>query len=344
MENVAQDELLAQLAALQAENISLRQENEDLQEMLEAVTEHSDTVSADLRHQAAILAETYQRTQDELALARQIQYGLLSPSHPDWDKLEVICYTTPATQVGGDFYAYHAFNDNHLALAVGDVSGKGVSAALLMATCLSLFQTSLLYRLTPAERLIYLDKMLMPYSKFRNQNCAMSYIEVEIKSKEDEVRSMEYEVNNVNNANNVNDEPVLFPTPYSLLHVVNAGCIPPYIKRVNGEVEQPEMGGFALGQGLGAIAGYQQLTIELSPGDMIILTSDGVVEANNIDGDMLGFDRLMQIVRDAPSSSNQRQGSEAVLEHLKREVFTFIGSAEPHDDITMVVAQVRGER
>jgi len=317
MEILSPDELLA----LQAENISLRQENEDLKEMLEAVTEHSDAVSADLRHQAAILAETYQRMQDELALARQIQYGLLAPARPEWPQLEVICYTTPATQVGGDFYAYHAFNDYHLAVAVGDVSGKGVSAALLMATCLSLFQTSLLYRLTPAERLIYLDKMLMPYSKFRNQNCAMSYIEMEIKGNE--------------------YEPILLATPYSLLHVVNAGCIPPYIKRVNGEVEQPEIGGFALGQGLGAVVGYQQITLELAPGDMIILTSDGVVEANNVDGDMLGFDRLLQIVRDAPlTSSNQHQGCEAVLEHLKREVFAFIGNAEPHDDITMVVVQV----
>ncbi len=314
MENLSRAELLTQLMALQEENISLRQENKDLSEMLEAVTEHSDNVSADLRHQAAILAETYQRMQDDLALARQIQYGLLSPSRPAWPQLEVICYTKSATEVGGDFYAYHAFSDNHLALAVGDVSGKGVSAALIMATCLSLFQTSLLYPMTPSERLIYLDKMLMPYSQFRNQNCAMSYVEVEIRSKESTPDSQ-------------------FPMANALLHIVNAGCIPPYIKRVNGEIENPEICGFALGQGLGAESGYEQVIFQLNQGDTIILVSDGVVEAFNINGDMLGFQRLEQIIKNIVATS-----AEEMLDQLKQAIFDFTGEAEHKDDITIIVA------
>ena len=131
---------------------------------------------------------------------------------------------------------------------------------------------------------------------------------------------------------------------------MNAGCIPPYIKRTDGSVEfDEEMGGFALGQGLGAMMGYQEHTVKLSPGDMVILTSDGVVEANNDAGEMLGFERLEQIVRGVEPESQDLtgllnmsglSGAEAMLNHLKREVFAFTGDAEQHDDMTMVVVRV----
>ncbi len=86
---------------------------------------------------------------------------------------------------------------------------------------------------------------------------------------------------------------------------------------------------------MGADIGYQETTLNLSKGDLIILTSDGVVEANNAANDMLGFDRLAEIIRSGPTSS-----AEAMLEHLKRGVFAFTGDAEPHDDLTIVVVQL----
>ncbi|MDM8526616.1 SpoIIE family protein phosphatase [Anaerolineales bacterium HSG24] len=312
--------------------------------------------------------------QQELSIAHDMQGSLLPDFYPEWTDIEVVCYSIPAKDVGGDFYQYHQFETFEVsktaqkyAFAIGDVSGKGVSAALLMATSLSQFDASLTLDLTPAERMTHLDKTISPYTKPRRQNCAMCYVELRIMNYESPVgEASRLRIKNSSPAmlradelNMDNDEvekQFLIRDSKFLIDVVNAGCIPPYIKRVDGSVEfDEEMGGFSLGQGLGARHGYQAHTIELSPGDMVILTSDGVVEANNNAGDMLGFDRLMEIVRgfepDTSFASQDLQGfknleglnlsdGNAMLEHLKQEVFVFTEGAEQHDDMTIVVVRV----
>ena len=251
------------------------------------------------------------RLQSDLVLAREIQQSLLPAPTPKWPGLKVVCYTQPAFEVGGDFYAYHASSQarvllNKYILAVGDVSGKGVSAALLMATSLSQFNAALSLKLTPTERLAYLDRALLPYTKPWRQNCALCYVEL-----------------------------VGINTVRPVLKAVNAGCIPPYLKHADGSVEWAVIGGFALGQGLGAQMGYQEIRRLLSKGDMIILTSDGLVEASNATSELFGFERLEQAIIEGPTTS-----ARAMLEHLKAEITAYVGEAEPHDDITILVAQV----
>jgi len=120
-----------------------------------------------------------------------------------------------------------------------------------------------------------------------------------------------------------------------VLKIANAGCIPPYIKRINGAVEWPEIGGFALGQGLGAKFGYQQINLNLSKGDMVILTSDGIVEAMNEAKKFFGFEQLEQVISNGPTTHVK-----AMLDHLQNEVSAFTGQAEQHDDMTIVVVKV----
>ncbi len=120
-----------------------------------------------------------------------------------------------------------------------------------------------------------------------------------------------------------------------MLKAVNAGCIPPYLKHADGSVESAAIGGFALGQGLGAQFGYQEISRVLATGDMIILTSDGLVEACNTQSEMFGFERLEQAMMAGPAT-----GAEAMLDYLKAEITAFVGNVEPHDDITLIVAQV----
>lgn len=288
-------------------HLSLRTAQKELEEKNKQLREAYESLEA----RAEELATLNLIMKNELDLARDIQQSLLPPAFPSWDDLEVACYTRPALEVGGDFYTYSATTKNRVLvakhiLAVGDVSGKGASAALLMATCLSQFQASLSRQFTPTERLIFLDKALMVYTKPRKQNCAMSYIEI-------------------TGAN----------TSQPVLKIVNAGCIPPYIRRGTGPVEWPRVGGFALGQGLGAKSGYEEIKPKLTRGDLLILTSDGVAEAISESGDMLGFDRLEQIVSQGPVNSAQ-----AMLDHIKQELFAFIGQIEPPDDITVVVVKV----
>lgn len=256
--------------------------------------------------------------QQELAIARDIQKSLLPPPRPNWSEIEVVCRSIPAHEVGGDFYRYHRFEEKGLpqgtasngryAIAVGDVSGKGVSAALLMATSLSQFDVALSLSLSPARRMAYLDEVIAPYTRPRRQNCAMCYVEI---------------------------TPPANRSEPGHLQIINAGCIPPYIKRAAGPVEHPEIGGFALGQGLGAEKGYDQLQLNLTAGDLIILTSDGVVEAKNSRDELLGFDRLRQIIRQGPATD-----ATALLEHISQEVIAFTGQAEQHDDMTLVVVRV----
>ena len=242
------------------------------------------------------------RLQSELVLARKIQQGLLPNPRPYWHRLDVACWSLPAREVGGDFYAYHILDDQRFIIAVGDVSGKGMSAALLMATSLAQLDSSLQNALPPSDLLSHLDRSLGQYTVTTNQNCALCYVEINEMT----------------------------------MHVANAGCMPPYIRRTSGQVEELSVGGAPLGLGIGSQFGYDAQRTELQAGDQIILSSDGLVEAHVSPDNLFGFDRFEAAIAAGPSSSAQ-----AMLDHLHQEMLHFIGDAEPPDDVTLVVMQVR---
>lgn len=260
-----------------------------------------EMLNADLQEANEQLRDHTERLENELLLARNIQQGLLPPPSPTWPGLDVVCYSKPAFEVGGDFYSYHAFANGHVALAVGDVSGKGVAAALLMAAGLSLFSSNLSHDLSPGQRMAKLDNALAPYTRARSQNCALCYVELNTDT----------------------------------LCVVNAGCIPPFVRRTQGGVEWREVCGFALGYGLGSEYGYEEEKISLPPGDLVVLTSDGLIEARNKDGEIFGFERFEQVIANGPTESAQ-----ALLSHMLTELAGFVGEITPHDDVTVVVFRV----
>lgn len=241
--------------------------------------------------------------EQELLIAQTIQQSLLPVEKPNWSGITIATYSQAAREVGGDLYAYHAIDKNRFAIAVGDVSGKGTPAALLMAVSLASFQTIVQQGLSPSNLLTQLDTVIAQYTKANRQNCAMCYAE--------------------------------FDKSELSLKVANAGCIPPYIKRSNGRVEWHELGGFALGQGLGATMGYQEMEIQLTHGDMVILSSDGVVEANNPKGEIFGFDALLTLIENGPVNNPQ-----TMLAYMLAEIESFTQNAEPHDDLTIVIIQV----
>ncbi len=248
------------------------------------------------------------RLRSDLALAREIQKSLLPAAAPDWDGLELRCFSQPALEIGGDFYTYKSSGNARVllskyVLAVGDVSGKGVSAALLMATALSRFDASQTLKLGSAEVLAHLDRELAPFTKPRRQSCALCYVEV-----------------------------VGVNTVRPILRTANAGCIPPYVKHAGGTVEWIDSCGPPLGLGLGSKAGYHEISKRLAKGDLVVLTSDGVVEARDRAGDLFGFDRLEAAIAAGPASR-----PEAMLEHLKAEVAAFVDGQDAHDDVTIAV-------
>lgn len=302
------------------------------------VTTHFLAVKEDItdrKQMEAALNHAYQnlklltdQLQQELSMARRIQQALLLPPTPEWDSLDVQCYSMPARDVGGDFYTYHHFESYRLSLeerfafAVGDVSGKGMPAALLMAISLASFHIlitqafsleKLLSKLVTQAYslnafLMELDRAIEPYTLTTRQNCALVYVEI-VKS----------------------------TTPDTVMHLnaFNAGCIMPILRHRDGTMTWVEACGLPLGVGTDIEPQYQNVHMLLEAGDMIILCSDGIVEAHNMQHEMFGFARLEQAVCEGPDTS-----AEAMLLHLRAELDAFVGDAEHNDDVTVVVVKI----
>lgn len=307
--------LLAGQVAISIENAALYSQLEDL-----VATRTIELTSAYER-----LKALNDQLQTELQLARQIQQHLLLPPRPDWNGLDVVCSSTPAHEVGGDLYMYHAFAPTNsldptrrYALAVGDVSGKGMPAALLMAISLGLFQVVIQQGLAPGALMTRLDQALLPYTHTIRQNCALVYVEI-----------IQHIANSLSSS--------AWEHSYRL-RVANAGGVTPLIKRHGGNIEWVEVGGLPLGVNMAVKQDYAEAIIDVGPGDMVILVSDGVIEASNSNGELFGFPRFEQTVRNGPQTS-----AEAMLNHLLAVVTTFSGAAEPHDDMTLVILQPRFE-
>ena len=246
--------------------------------------------------------------QKELLIAQEIQKNLLPTDSPKWKNLDIVCFSESAKNVGGDLYTYYGMQNDrtliskHL-VAVGDVSGKGISAALLMATCISHIDNTMKLNLKLPERMAYLDKLLVPFTKPQKQNCALCMVEL-----------------------------VGVNTNHAFAKVVNAACIPPYIKRKNGSVDWISAKGFALGQGIGGQFGYKEITVEIEKGDMLILVSDGIIEANNSKNELFGFEAFKQVL-----DSGSGNSSKEMLTHIKKNISEFTRGYEQHDDMTIVV-------
>ena len=241
------------------------------------------------------------KVHNELLLASEIQKSLLPPPMLKWQGGEIICYSKPSLEIGGDFYSYHVFEDGRLALALGDVAGHGIPAALLMAACLSLYGATIQQNLSPCERLAQLDGELEPYTERNHQNCAFCYVELDRQA----------------------------------LYIANAGCIPPYIHKASGDVEKLKVGGFPLGHGLGKEFGYEGAQTSISAGDSVILISDGIVEATDKSGELFGFKRLEQTIARGPNGT-----ARAMLDHLVREVNLFADETGIQDDFTIVIMRI----
>lgn len=251
------------------------------------------------------------RLQSELDVARQVQRSLLPPPRPDWPDLAVFCYSFPTKDVGGNFYTYRAIDERRFAVAIGNISGNGMPAALLMAVFLALFQSVVGQGLAPSTLLVYLGNVIAPYLETNEQNCTLLYLEI--------------------------TPPLLLPRggkAKGLVRAANAGYVPPLIKHIDGSVEWLKVTGPTLGASLVGELGYAEVTLKISSGDLIILTSDGVRKAVNAAGQFFGLHRLKQTVHDGPTKD-----AEKMLEHLKKELAKFVGEVAFSDDVTILVLQ-----
>jgi sigma-B regulation protein RsbU (phosphoserine phosphatase) len=236
--------------------------------------------------------------EEELNIARTIQLNLLPSSPPQLERYEASALSVSSKQVGGDYYDFIK-NGRYLAFTVADVSGKGVPASLLMAS----LQASL-----RAMK----DRMTDPVEVIGRLNDVMCDI-----TSSDKFATMFYGCIDLHR-----DEVV-----YS-----NAGHFFPVVVRERGRVDVLDYSGLILG----VTPGFQYEThrTKFRPGDMIVVTTDGVTEAENSDGDLYGEERLHPFLAGLHDSS-----ADEVRDAIVREVEKFSYPVGANDDLTILVVK-----
>jgi sigma-B regulation protein RsbU (phosphoserine phosphatase) len=243
-----------------------------------------------------------ERIAQELKIARDIQMKLLPQTTPKIEGFDVYSISEPAKEVGGDFFDYLSINDNCIGLCVGDVSGKGVPAALYMAVTDSILQAQSIAEENPAKVLNSTNQILCrKVAKYRS--VVMAYIVLEPAKK----------IARISNCGLVS--PILYSKDENSKE---ATCS--YIK-VSG-----------MPMGISKKGSYDQKEITIKKGDIILICSDGIVEAKNNADEMFGASRLEKsLMESAELSANQ------IVNKIIKDVNKFVGDAPQYDDITLMV-------
>jgi len=265
------------------------------------LAEAFNRMTGDLESHQKMLVEQ-ERLQRELELCRQIQNEMLPHESLRLGLTEVKGVSIPAREVGGDFFNYFMLPDGQMALLVGDVSGKGVSAALLMAN----IQATLRARLP---------------------------LEHDLAALVDAV-DREIERNTPRGVYLTLFVGILDPRQQTLRYV-NAGHNPQFVRRPSGQLER--LKGTGMPVGLFAGHGYEERVVQLGDGDLLFFYTDGMVETENETGEMFSTERLEALIT---ASSDERV--EDTLARIEQTVRAFRGAAEPFDDATMMALRLSG--
>ena len=235
----------------------------------------------------------------DLEQAAIIQRQLLPSKPPIVPGLQLAGYNAACRTVGGDYYDFWSYPDGRLAIALGDVSGKAMPAALLM--------TSLQARVrVMAEDPPEVAQLMMRLNRITAANCPSN-------------RFISFFFSVL--------DPVSGELKYS-----NAGHNPPLLIRADGTVETLEGGGLILG--IFAMAKYEESICRLNPGDVLLLFSDGVTEAVNPSNDEFGEEQLIEVLR-----ANRDRTADEIIAAVTQAVNTFASGAPSADDLTLVVAK-----
>lgn len=257
---------------------------------------------------ASITAER-ERIRTELHVASRLQADMLPDPDSmlkDRKKFGIHAFMTPAKEVGGDFYDFFLLDQDHLALVVADVSGKGVSAALFMVVSRTMLRSSLSGGIPLAQTAEEVNRALCRDNK--EGMFVTAWLGV-------------------------------LTLSTGVLTYVNAGHCHPLLTRNGKFVYLTELGGMMLA-GL-EDSRYKESTVRLMPGDILYQCSDGVTEAHSENQDLYGEERLEQQLNDYRNNnpdSSPKQLIEAVWEDLEK----FRGKADQFDDITMLAVIYHG--
>lgn len=243
-----------------------------------------------------------ERLDKELAIAREIQLQLLPRDIRSVFGLEIANYFEPAKEIGGDYYDYFISAEGKFGIAIGDVSGKGMPAALLMTTIRAILKTIATYDAMP-------DTVMTRLNKIVCQDIS-----------EEMFVTLYY---------------TLYDFETSILYMSNAGHTPLLIYD---NEKQMLIEKNIKGCAVGFMEDYQYKIEELhlNYGDIVLYYTDGITEAENANGDMFGIDRLKEVMMESID-----EGPEKIKSNILEKVSEFRGDYEQVDDITMVVIKVK---
>jgi len=239
-----------------------------------------------------------QKLEDELAIARDIQQGLLPRRLPEMPGFDVAAVNIPSRQVGGDYYDVIQISRSEYIFAIGDVSGKGTPAALLMASVqasLRAFAPMALSLTEATGRINDLTCLNTGHDKF---------ITFFWGALDAETRQFRY---------------------------VNAGHNPPFLLRAGGEVERLDIGGIIIGF-LKTQTPYPEGSVTLNSGDVIVMFTDGVSEAMNVNEEDFTEQRLEEVLKNSRASS-----AEHIILDVRRALEVYTRGTPQSDDLTMLV-------
>jgi len=244
---------------------------------------------------------------NDLSTAARIQQSILPqkfPPFPDRSEVDVYAQMTPAKEVGGDFYDFFFLDQDRLAFLIGDVSGKGVPAAIFMAVSRTLLKAIATQVVNPGESLRRLNQLLIPESNGR------MFVTIFYGILNTRTGDVQFSFGAHN---------------------------PPFIKRKEGEVERiSHESGFLLG--MMDDMEYDVHKVTLRPGDTILLYTDGVTEAMNGNAELFEESRLVEALRRTNGAPLPE-----MLKGIQDDLVRFAAGTTQSDDITMLALQYRGK-
>ena len=255
----------------------------------------------------AVTAEK-ERISAELSLARTIQANSIPnvfPPFPEREEFDIYASMDPAREVGGDFYNFFLIDDDHLGVVIGDVSGKGVPAALFMMVTNILISDRTRMGSTPGEILKFVNDSVC------ERNKAEMFVTVWLG---------------------------ILELSTGRLTAANAGHEYPVIRRSGEKYElYKDRHGFVVG-GMEGVT-YKEYELQLQPGDRVFVYTDGVPEATDTEKELFGTERMLDALNRDPNAD-----PEALLKHVRKEVDAFVKEAEQFDDLTMLCLEYHGKK
>jgi serine phosphatase RsbU (regulator of sigma subunit) len=255
----------------------------------------------------ALQQEKYnrERIEQELQVARRIQQASLPKEVPELEGWQISPLYRPAREVGGDFYDFHLLSEGKMGLVVGDATGKGVPAALVMSTTCGMLRLAAQNYSSPGEMLQRVNDALFPNIP-TNMFVTCFYAILDPKS--------------------------------GGLRYANAGHDLPYVRRGGGDAEELRARGVPLGLMPGME--YEEKELVLEAGEAALFYTDGLVEAHDLKGEMFGFPRLRALISEHGDEEESSLG-----DFLLGGLYSFVGEGwEQEDDITLLTLRRSASR